>query len=316
MVTPHPLCLLLPALTAAEYDALLASVRAQGLLRPITLYEGMILDGRHRYRACLEAQVTPTYETYTGANPAEHILGLHTHRALSVAQRALLADALLATEAQAAAQRQRMGKATNGRSDQTNGTLAQNCAKVEATNSLKNNESELTQRSKKAARAPKSSERAAAAGGISARSLESVHAIRDQLAPEIVALAGELSVAHLQHAAALPVSAQRDIAALATKAARRAALAKPIQDAPREPARSPEAQALEALRAELADVQEHLAAVSAERDALKLETEGKAAEEIQHLQKLLRVAEQSRDHYMQQTAALRREVKALRRKGG
>jgi hypothetical protein len=42
-----------------EFDALVADIKANGLHYPIILYDGMILDGRNRYRACLQVGFEP-----------------------------------------------------------------------------------------------------------------------------------------------------------------------------------------------------------------------------------------------------------------
>src|SRR5260221_619731 len=56
----HPLCQAFPALTETEYDELKESIRANGQLEPIVVNsKGLVLDGRHRYRACCELQITP-----------------------------------------------------------------------------------------------------------------------------------------------------------------------------------------------------------------------------------------------------------------
>jgi hypothetical protein len=47
----HPLAELFPLIEGQEFDALVADVRANRIIVPITLYQGKILDGRNRYRA-------------------------------------------------------------------------------------------------------------------------------------------------------------------------------------------------------------------------------------------------------------------------
>src|SRR6516164_7782662 len=60
----HPLADLVPPMSGEEYEALVADIKKNGLLGVIVLHEGMILDGRHRYRACLEAGVEPHFVDY------------------------------------------------------------------------------------------------------------------------------------------------------------------------------------------------------------------------------------------------------------
>jgi hypothetical protein len=50
----HELANLLPMTSASEFANLKADIVANGLLQPIWLFEGRILDGRNRYRACKE----------------------------------------------------------------------------------------------------------------------------------------------------------------------------------------------------------------------------------------------------------------------
>ena len=51
-LTFHPLANVFPLLEGEEFDALVADIAASGLCEAVWLYEGQILDGRNRYRAC------------------------------------------------------------------------------------------------------------------------------------------------------------------------------------------------------------------------------------------------------------------------
>lgn len=76
----HPLANAYRLLKGAEYAALVEDVRRRGLLSPITLYEGQVLDGRNRQRACLDADHPLQTVTYEGDDPLGHMLALNSHR--------------------------------------------------------------------------------------------------------------------------------------------------------------------------------------------------------------------------------------------
>ncbi len=78
---PHPLGELFPLIEGPEFDALVADIRKHGkLLFPITTYEGQILDGRNRYRACRAANVEPKFESYAGDDPTGFVLSANIAR--------------------------------------------------------------------------------------------------------------------------------------------------------------------------------------------------------------------------------------------
>jgi ParB-like chromosome segregation protein Spo0J len=57
----HPITELFRPMEGAEFDELVADVKANGLREPIVKFRGKILDGRNRYRACLAAGVKPSF---------------------------------------------------------------------------------------------------------------------------------------------------------------------------------------------------------------------------------------------------------------
>ena len=90
----HELALVFPPMTELEFAAFKEDIRENGQREPITLYEGKILDGLHRYRACQELGLEPRVVRFEG-NPraaAQLVLGRNFHRRhLTTSQRAMVA---------------------------------------------------------------------------------------------------------------------------------------------------------------------------------------------------------------------------------
>lgn len=63
---PHPLSELLPAMSADELEKLTADIKLHGLHQPVVVYEGQILDGRHRFKACETLGISPRYTEFNG----------------------------------------------------------------------------------------------------------------------------------------------------------------------------------------------------------------------------------------------------------
>lgn len=76
----HPLSAAFPDMPEDEFAALVEDIRQNGLLQPVVTHDGMVLDGWHRYRASLEAGVTPSFEPYDGPDPVSFVLSLNMHR--------------------------------------------------------------------------------------------------------------------------------------------------------------------------------------------------------------------------------------------
>ena len=82
-----------PVMTRDEFAGLVDSIRQHGLLDPITLWHGQIIDGRHRFLACIKAQVAPRFERLPDdADPLEYVLSRNRDRRdTSITQKAVSA---------------------------------------------------------------------------------------------------------------------------------------------------------------------------------------------------------------------------------
>lgn len=91
----HEYANLFPMLPDAELQELAADIKAHGLQTRITTYQGKILDGRNRWRACEIAGVTPGTIEYTGDDPLAFVVSGNLHRRhLSESQRGMVAAKL------------------------------------------------------------------------------------------------------------------------------------------------------------------------------------------------------------------------------
>jgi hypothetical protein len=93
----HPLANIFPMMTDAEVNDLGDDMLEHGQREPIWLYEGMILDGRNRYNACLLKGIEPRLVGFRGADALGFVISLNLKRRhLDESQRAMV-GATLAT---------------------------------------------------------------------------------------------------------------------------------------------------------------------------------------------------------------------------
>lgn len=107
----HPICLLLPDMTAEDFASVKDDIAQHGLRHPILLHDGKILDGRHRARACDELGIAGRFEQWSGADPLAFVLSENLHRRhLTPGQKAMVAARAIDIHKEAAHARMTSGK--------------------------------------------------------------------------------------------------------------------------------------------------------------------------------------------------------------
>ena len=88
----HALAYIFPAMMPEEYAELRDSIGETGLQQPITVWQGQIIDGAHRYRACLEMQQEPRFRFLEDSDdPVAHVIGANINRRhLDASQRGVI----------------------------------------------------------------------------------------------------------------------------------------------------------------------------------------------------------------------------------
>ena len=108
MPKTHPAADLFPLLEGQEFVDLVEDIRSRGLIEPVWMHGGVLLDGRNRWRACNEAGVKVRTRRYVGDDPLGFSIAQNVKRRhLDVGQRAAIALRALPLFAAAAAARQR-----------------------------------------------------------------------------------------------------------------------------------------------------------------------------------------------------------------
>ena len=117
----HPIASIFPLLEGQEFEDLKANIQRNGLIKSVTVFEGKILDGRNRYRACTELGINFETRKFTGTalEAVERVWSLNRVRRHLNPSQAAIAEArreqMYATYApvrEAAKERQREGGRT------------------------------------------------------------------------------------------------------------------------------------------------------------------------------------------------------------
>lgn len=92
----HPAAEIFPPMDEGEFNGLVADIAAHGLCESIVLYDGKVLDGRHRLRACQQLGIEPRFEVWPNSeSPQAYVISKNLHRRhLNESQRAMVAARL------------------------------------------------------------------------------------------------------------------------------------------------------------------------------------------------------------------------------
>jgi hypothetical protein len=95
----HPVAAIFPMMLESEFQELKEDILKNGLFEPIWTYQDKIVDGRNRYKACMEIGVKPRFKKWTNNNVSslvDFVISLNLKRRhLNASQKAMSAvDAL------------------------------------------------------------------------------------------------------------------------------------------------------------------------------------------------------------------------------
>lgn len=92
LLDDHPLASIFPLMLDEDFAALQEDIRLNGQHDPIYMYEGMVLDGRNRYRACTNLGIAPNFEPFKGKDALAFVISKNLRRRhLTESQRAMVA---------------------------------------------------------------------------------------------------------------------------------------------------------------------------------------------------------------------------------
>jgi len=182
----HPAAEIFPLLTSIDMANLAKSIREDGQKFPIIVHEGLILDGRNRFRACQISGIDPWTEEWDGeGSPTAFVIAANLHRRhLDESQRGIVAGRATKMFEAEAAERQRESWKNRGRDVPAN----------------------LPERGE-------AREKAAALLNVSPRTAENGKRVVDRGVPELVEAVerGEVSVSAAAEVAKLPATKQSAI---------------------------------------------------------------------------------------------------------
>lgn len=80
LLKQHPLSAAFPSMSDVEIEALAMDIEQNGQREKAMMYEGMVLDGWHRYLACEKADLPFHAEEFDGEDPVAFVISHNLHR--------------------------------------------------------------------------------------------------------------------------------------------------------------------------------------------------------------------------------------------
>lgn len=278
MMKQHPLSAAFPAMSAEDFQELKDSITVNGVLNPITIYEGMVIDGWHRYTAANQLNMECVeVELEDWIDPRDFVIAQNkTRRHITAAQLAMATTAVYAWN-------------KVGRPQNTAGTAQLNTAGTAQFKSAK----ELAQ-----------------IAGVGVRSIQQAKAVQTNAAPEVKQAVkdGRIGLEKASAIAKLPAAEQAEAI---EKPMPKLAVVPQVQQ-------EPEYTELDAAHDKIAELQDALAVAAigspdSEEAQQAQELIAELRTQIKNLEVQLRAVTMSRDSYMNQCAELQRQINRQRR---
>lgn len=132
----HPIAALFPLMQGDDFAALVEDIRANGLREPIWTHDGKIIDGRNRYRACVQAGIEPCYRMWDGKGSlTAFVVSLNLQRRhLTPSQRSMVGVDMLPWLEQEAEARMKAGRKLDPIEIIQQGPAVQHAASIAHTN--------------------------------------------------------------------------------------------------------------------------------------------------------------------------------------
>jgi len=226
----HPFADVFPLLSGEDFDRLCQDIREHGQREPVILYDGKILDGRNRYRACQELGIPAQFEHSKASTDGEALresVSRNLHRRhLTASQRAMIGADLLPMFEAIAKERQ--------------GERVDLVAKLPQCSSGLNIEANLPQCSKE--RGPQARDQAAEVTQSSARSVQSAKRVKDDGVPDLVSAvrAGDIAVSRAEEVSKMDAELQREIVARVKEGEKASEVVRDVKSAARQALHSSE----------------------------------------------------------------------------